>query len=191
MKKYCVILFLIFFGLSGVVYSQGGVGGDSQPTLGDSVKIPPPIEGVTPPRTDNVIQTLEQTDLKIQTSAGNVYDFRVEVADSEKERRIGMMFRRDVPEGTGMLFLFEDNVERRFWMKNTFVPLDIIFIRDDGVIVNITHNATPHSLKLLESGAKAKAALEIAGGEARRKNINIGDRIIYESLDTNEGVEAD
>ncbi|MGH1455314.1 MAG: DUF192 domain-containing protein [Alphaproteobacteria bacterium] len=173
MIKYCVALlgfigfFLFSFAFEHGVFADGG-----------AVKIPPPIEGV-PPEVFNSPQVLDSKVIQVVTSDGVDRSFNVEIADSEEERRIGMMFRTDVPVGTGMLFVFDNDAERHFWMRNTLVPLDIIFIRGDGVIIKIHHSAEPKSLRLLPSEAKARGALELYGGEALKNNINIGDRVIY------------
>ena len=79
---------------------------------------------------------------------------------------MGLMFRNVILPGTGMLFLFDDVRERTFWMKNTWVPLDIIFIREDGVIQNIHYNAEPNSLERIHSEGEVQHVLEIAGGRS-------------------------
>ncbi len=178
MIRYCVALVFLF---STIFISFGflqGVFAD-----GNAVKIPPPLEGASL-GVANAPQSLETDNIKIITSDGGALTYKVEIADDEEERRIGMMFRKDVPEGTGMLFVFDDIAKRHFWMRNTLIPLDIIFLREDGVITKIHHMAEPRSLKLLSSEVASLAALELFGGEAMKKNINIGDRVIFHAFES-------
>ncbi len=149
------------------------------------VLIPPPIEGVTPTNTPRA-QSLDVEDLSILTVDGAEHNFKVEVARDKEQQRIGMMFRNNVPDHTGMLFLFPKEAERTFWMRNTWVPLDMIFVRRDGIISHIHYNAEENSLEHIPSNGPAMAVLEIAGGEAERLRIHIGDRIIYPAF---QGVE--
>ena len=158
-----ILLLLLVLGASSCAFAQGNVGAP--------VSVPPPIVVDKP-----VPQVLETGEVKIITQQGDEFVFNAEIADEAEERRIGMMYRREVPENTGMLFIVEDEAERKFWMKNTYVPLDLLFIRQDGIIHNIAHNADPGSLSLLESHGAVKAVLEIGGNVAAEKNINVGDR---------------
>ncbi|MCL2469768.1 MAG: DUF192 domain-containing protein [Alphaproteobacteria bacterium] len=103
--------------------------------------------------------------------------FEVEEALTPEEQAHGMMFRRDVPQGTGMVFRFEAPRVASFWMKNTPVPLDIIFFDEQGLIVKIIANATPESEEPLVSDVPVIGALEIGGGEAERLGIVLGDSI--------------
>lgn len=116
--------------------------------------------------------------LSIATQRG-VRSFRVEIADTPQTREIGMMWRTDVPRGTGMLFDFHTPQPVSFWMKNTMVPLDLIFIRQNGTIARITANAVPFSLSPLPSGEPIRAVLEIAGGEAARLGLAPGQRVTH------------
>ena len=148
-----------------------------QPVSADEkpVKIPPPI-AVTPQGTP---QSLEKDSIKISTAEGKTHSFIVELAKTREEQKIGMMYRMQSEPMTGMLFLFDNVKERSFWMKNTFIPLDIIFIQKDGIIAHIHENAEPHNLKGVKSGKPVAAVLEIAGGEASNLGINVGDRVSH------------
>ncbi len=147
----------------------------------DAVTIPPPLEGIEKPYIDNSSsQSLEIANIKIYTADDKIIPFSVELAVTKAQQNKGMMFRDKIEPNTGMLFLFEDSSERAFWMKNTFIPLDIIFIREDGVIHNIAANAVPKSLKSIRSNGDVRAVLEIGGGEASRLGISLGDRVIYD-----------
>jgi hypothetical protein len=115
--------------------------------------------------------------LAIRTADGRIHRYRVEVARTPAEQAHGMMFRRRVPAGTGMYFPFPTPREAGFWMRNTLVPLDILFIGADGRVRNIAADAAPHSEAMLKSLGPVAAVLELAGGEAARLGIAPGDRV--------------
>ena len=123
-----------------------------------------------PVRPDGV-QTLE-----IATKTG-VHAFTVEIADNDAEREKGLMYRRELPEGRGMLFDFHREQEVGFWMQNTYIPLDMIFIRGDGRILRIAENTEPLSTRIISSGGAVRAVLEVIGGTARKLGIAPGDRV--------------
>jgi hypothetical protein len=116
--------------------------------------------------------------LEIVTKTG-VHPFMVEMALTPEEQAKGLMFRRSLPEGQGMLFDFKEERELTFWMKNTYVPLDMIFIRGDGTILRIARNTTPLSEKMIPSGGPARAVLEVVAGTARKLGIAPGDRVAH------------
>jgi uncharacterized membrane protein (UPF0127 family) len=101
------------------------------------------------------------------------------MALTPEEQAKGLMFRKSVPEGQGMLFDFKQERELTFWMKNTYVSLDIIFIRADGSILRIAANATPLSEKMIPSGGPARAVLEVVAGTARKLGIAPGDHVSH------------
>ena len=142
------------------------------------VKIPPPIEGLIP-KEHRKAQRLNKEDISILSANGVMHKFTVELAISPLEQRIGMMYREYITENTGMLFLFDKDSMRKFWMKNTLIPLDIIFIRSDGVIHHIHRMAEPNTLKRISSEGEVMAVLEIAGGASELAGINVGDRVLY------------
>lgn len=102
--------------------------------------------------------------------------FQVEVMRTESERARGLMFRRYMPEDRGMLFDFKTEQQVTMWMKNTYLPLDMLFFSRDGRIVNIAANAEPMSETLIPSGAPAWAVLELNGGAAARFGLKVGDQ---------------
>ena len=110
------------------------------------------------------------------------HQFHVELAVTMESRRKGLMLRPVLARDAGMLFIFPDSRRQGFWMKNTLVPLDMLFIAGDGHIVYVHHNAQPHSLTSIAPQDAAKAVLEINGGLSRRLGIAIGDRILHPSL---------
>jgi uncharacterized membrane protein (UPF0127 family) len=87
------------------------------------------------------------------------------------------MYRRELPEGRGMLFDFQAEQPVAFWMKNTYIPLDMIFIRKDGRILRIAENTEPLSERLVPSGGPVLAVLEVIGGTAKKLGIAAGDRV--------------
>ena len=106
-----------------------------------------------------------------------VLPFSVELATNDSEREHGLMDRKELPEGHGMLFDFEREGPVAFWMHNTYIPLDMIFIRADGRILRIAENAEPLSDRLIPSGGPVRAVLEVIGGTARKLGIAPGDRV--------------
>jgi uncharacterized membrane protein (UPF0127 family) len=120
-------------------------------------------------------RALDRNTVEIASKSG-VHVFTVEIADTEPARERGLMFRKDLPAGKGMLFDFRREQEVGFWMKNTLIPLDMLFIAGNGRIVSIAHDATPMSETVIRSGAPVKAVLEVAGGTARRLGIEPGDK---------------
>jgi uncharacterized protein len=119
---------------------------------------------------------LDRNTVEIASSTG-VHVFTVEVADTDATREKGLMYRKDLPDGRGMLFDFFRDQPVGFWMKNTYIPLDMIFIRSDGRIVSIAENTEPMSERVVPSGAPVRAVLEVKGGTARRLGIQPGDQV--------------
>lgn len=101
----------------------------------------------------------------------------VEIADDEQERAHGLMFRKTLSEDGGMLFVFPRQEPRSFWMKNTPLPLDILFLAADGEIVAIVRDTTPFSTASINSIEPAKYALEVNAGYCARHGVNVGDRV--------------
>jgi uncharacterized membrane protein (UPF0127 family) len=116
--------------------------------------------------------------LEIASKTG-VHAFSVEMALTPEEQARGLMFRRSLPEGQGMLFDFKREQELSFWMKNTFVSLDMIFIRADGRVLRIAENTEPLSERLVPSNGQARAVLEVVSGTARKLGIAAGDRVAH------------
>ncbi len=117
-----------------------------------------------------------QATLEIASKTG-VHAFSVEIAETEAEREKGLMFRKDLPEGRGMLFDFHREQDVGFWMKNTYIPLDMIFIRGDGRILRIAENTQPLSTRIIPSNGPVRWVLEVIGGTARKLGIAAGDRV--------------
>ena len=121
-----------------------------------------------PVRADG-IETLEIV------TAGGTRSVQVEIAKDDAARQRGLMYRRFMPSEHGMLFEFEREAPQSFWMKNTYIPLDMIFISQTGVVTNIVANAEPLSERVIPSGPPCAAVLELNGGAAAAMGMKVGD----------------
>ena len=110
-------------------------------------------------------------DLEIINDKGTSVFFKVEVATKRNDQIRGLMFREHLDKNAGMLFLFKIEKNTKFWMKNTYIPLDIIFINKNGTVNNIIFNTKPMSLKSIKSKGKVLAVLEINAGEIEANKI--------------------
>lgn len=119
---------------------------------------------------------LEQVPLTIESS-GKTHRFTVEVAETGEQQAQGLMFRKELAPDRGMIFPRDPPGDASFWMKNTLIPLDIIFVRTDGTIARIAENAIPMSLDPIPSLEPVGAVLEIAGGRSAELGIKAGDRV--------------
>lgn len=128
---------------------------------------------------------LPKSSLVINTPNG-ARTFSVELANTNESREIGMMWRTYIGRTEGMLFDFYTPRVANFWMKNTLVSLDLIYIRSDGVIATIVRNAKPLDLKPLSSKVPVRAVLEIAGGEADRQGIKEGQTVKHTIFGNNK-----
>ena len=116
--------------------------------------------------------------LEIATKSG-VHIFSVEMAATDDERQKGLMYRRELADGKGMLFDFSPEQQISMWMKNTYISLDMIFIRADGRISRIAENTEPESTKIISSGGLARGVLEVPAGTAQKYGIAPGDRVSH------------
>ncbi|MCW5691326.1 MAG: DUF192 domain-containing protein [Pseudolabrys sp.] len=123
-------------------------------------------------------RALETSTLEIASKNG-VHAFTVELAQTEAERAKGLMYRKELPEGQGMLFDFKKDQEVAFWMENTYIPLDMIFIRGDGTIARIEQNTTPLSTRNIPSGAPVRGVLEVIAGTVKKLGIAPGDKVAH------------
>ena len=120
--------------------------------------------------------TLPLSDLVITTAKGP-QRFKVELADNDTTRSRGMMFRTSMAPDAGMLFDFKQEQLASFWMRNTLLPLDMLFIKADGTILNIHQRAIPHDESGVNSTGPVRAVLEVNGGTVSRLGIKPGDRV--------------
>jgi uncharacterized membrane protein (UPF0127 family) len=122
--------------------------------------------------------TLPTEQLTIISDDGTKHLFNVELAITEQQQDTGLMFRKAVPADTGMLFPWPRPQVSDMWMKNTIVPLDMVFIGADGTIKAIAENTVPYSLRDISSGVPVLATLELQAGITAALNINVGDKVI-------------
>ena len=116
--------------------------------------------------------------LEIVTKSG-VQVFSVEMATTEEEKTTGLMYRKELADGKGMLFDFTPEQQVSMWMKNTYISLDMIFILADGRILRIAENTEPESTRIISSGGLAKGVLEVIAGTAKKYGIAPGDRVAH------------
>jgi uncharacterized membrane protein (UPF0127 family) len=121
-------------------------------------------------------QALEPLTVK---SGDKVHAFQVEVADSEEETQRGLMNRAELGKDRGMIFDFGQPRETGMWMKNTLIPLDMLFLDTDGTVLAIAENARPHSLRVINPGFVVKGVLEINGGQSAELGIKPGDTVVH------------
>jgi uncharacterized membrane protein (UPF0127 family) len=171
-KKWFVWIILIAVGIwiATLVLPSGGAFKKIQPEANRPAKYEPKFkyEGdlwVIQPETKDTLKAL-----------------KIEFADTESKRQFGMMYRKQMDPETGMLFLMEYKRPQSFYMRNTYVPLDIIYIDDDFTVVSIQRNAEPLNTKSLPSEGPALYVLEVFGGEAEKIGIDKGTIIRWERL---------
>ncbi len=119
----------------------------------------------------------ERSELRIETADGAVHGFRVYLARTSKQHARGLMFVSELAADQGMLFAYRRPRRVSMWMKNTLIPLDMLFLRADGTIANIAQRTVPGSLAAINSDGKVRGVLELNGGTAARLGIAPGDRV--------------
>lgn len=124
------------------------------------------------------LQTFGKGKLTIQTSGGR-HEFSVEIAQRPSQHAQGLMFRRHLAADAGMLFLYRQTQRASMWMKNTYVPLDMLYIDGQGTIVGFSERAVPGSLEVITSKSAVNAVLEVNSGTVSRLKIAVGDKIIH------------
>ena len=140
-------------------------------------------DDAAPPGAAAPFPDLPRAEIQAITASGR-HDFKIWIADNDRSRQQGLMYIKDLPADQGMLFLFERPQFASFWMKNTYLSLDIVFIAADGVVVNIAHNTLPLSLKSIESVAPVTGVLELEAGTAARIGLVAGDRVRHPAFAT-------
>lgn len=136
-------------------------------------------DGDSPP--GDLFPHLSQTGIEINTATGK-HRFRAWIAADDRSRARGLKFVRSLPPDQGMLFLFDQEQPVSFWMQDTYLPLDLLFIRADGTVVTVRHRATPLREDPIDSELPVKAVLELSGGTASRIALESGDRVISPAL---------
>ncbi|MGE0258135.1 MAG: DUF192 domain-containing protein [Alphaproteobacteria bacterium] len=127
------------------------------------------------------LQTFPTGEVTIE-SAGGPHKFTVEIATTPAQMEQGLMFRRTLAPDAGMLFVFKTPSKAAMWMKNTVIPLDMLFIDAQGRVINIAERRVPESLDTIGADAPARAVLELNGGTAQRLGIKPGDRVSSPAL---------
>jgi uncharacterized protein len=125
------------------------------------------------------LDSFPKAQLEIRSGKGT-HQFEIWIAETPSQQQQGLMFVRDLPEDRGMLFVAQPPRPFNMWMKNTFIPLDMVFIGADGRIASIAERTTPHSLDIVSSGVAVGAILELKGGEAARRALRPGDRVTWQ-----------
>lgn len=137
-------------------------------------------------RAENPVATVADSGLRVVpvtlVTARGRHAIAAEVAVSSAEQAKGLMDRDSLAADAGMLFPFSPPRPASFWMKNTRIPLDIVFIRTDGTVIRVAEKATPYSLDPIDSGEPAAAVLELVGGRAAALGLKPGDRIVWPAL---------
>ena len=122
--------------------------------------------------------TFNRSKLRVVTKSGK-HEFIVEIAVTDRQYSQGLMFRQSLAKNAGMLFDYKVPTSITMWMKNTFIPLDMIFIGNDGRVINVVQRAIPFSENVISSAGKARGVLEVNGGTASRLGIKPGDKILH------------
>ena len=122
--------------------------------------------------------TFDRSKLQIITKTGK-HEFIVEIAVTNRQHAQGLMFRQSLAKNAGMLFDYKVPTPISMWMKNTFIPLDMIFIDNGGKVINIVQRAIPFSENVISSAGKARGVLEVNGGTASRLGIIPGDKVLH------------
>lgn len=122
------------------------------------------------------------TDTLVLKTESGAHSYTVEVANTDRERAMGLMFRRSLPEASGMIFLYDPPQRVGMWMRNTYIPLDMIFIASDGTVRRVATNTEPFSTDIIASGEPVAAVLELNAGQAAKIGVKPGDRVVFPGL---------
>ncbi|MGV1753123.1 DUF192 domain-containing protein [Agrobacterium sp. CG674] len=125
----------------------------------------------------NAQESFAKEPLTIETSSGKKLEFSVELATTDGQRQQGLMFRKSMAPTDGMLFDFKIDRDVTMWMRNTLIPLDMVFISKDGKVTHVHANAVPHSEDIISSRGPVRFVLELNGGTAKQLGIDRGDTV--------------
>jgi len=146
------------------------------------VKTPIPVIGLLIALIASVTACQAEPKVTITTKDGRKVSFAVEIADTPSKREMGLQYRRDLAADRGMIFLFPAQSQQSFWMKNTPLPLDMIFINRERKIVGIVEQTVPFSLDPRSVTAPSQFVLEINGGLSKRHGIKTGDPVRFDDI---------
>ncbi|HUU25425.1 MAG TPA: DUF192 domain-containing protein [Methyloceanibacter sp.] len=119
--------------------------------------------------------------LVLKTNSGE-HRYTVEIATTNGERATGLMFRRSLPEDAGMIFIYDPPQQVSMWMRNTYIPLDMVFITAEGRVRRVEANTEPFSTDVINSGGAVAAVLELNAGQAAKTGVRPGDQVIFPGL---------
>jgi len=137
----------------------------------------PAVNSGTMPDLDG---SFDFTVLQVVNDAGEQLEFDVYLAREPDQQLRGLMYVREMPDTTGMLFIYDSDDIRSMWMKNTFIPLDMVFVRGDGTVATVIADTTPRSLRSNQSTEPVRFVLELNAGTSRRLGIGTGSRLVWE-----------
>jgi uncharacterized membrane protein (UPF0127 family) len=132
--------------------------------------------------TKDLDRVFRRSTLQIATPDARLHHFNTWIADDDQRRARGLMFIKQLRPDDSMLFIYPQPQRVAMWMKNTYVPLDIVFVAPDGKVINVARNTEPLSLKTIESGGIALAVIELPAGTAARLKITPGAQVIHDEL---------
>lgn len=124
-------------------------------------------------------RSFPRSTLQIATPDARLHKFKVWLADEPRRRERGLMFVKQLADDEGMLFVYEQPMGISMWMKNTFIPLDMVFVAADGKVINVVENTEPQSLKTIDSAGAALGVVELKGGTAKKLRIAKGARVMH------------
>jgi uncharacterized membrane protein (UPF0127 family) len=148
-----------------------------------AVSVAGAITGASTADAGQGLASFSRDSLVLRTADGGEHRFEVELALSPEQRSQGLMFRRSLAADAGMLFVYPSTGRVSMWMKNTLIPLDMLFIADDGTVEKIVERTVPLSLATISSDGPVRAVLEINGGSASRLGLRAGDRVLYRAFE--------
>lgn len=164
----------------------------NRPTFWLIVAIIPLLAGCSPqpeartPQGTGLDAMFERDDLVVVSKDGSRHQFVVYLATSPDQQRRGLMFVRELPERTGMLFVYDGEATRSMWMKNTFIPLDMFFIRADGTVSSIAYHTEPQSLESVAALEPVRYVLELNAGMAKTLSIDKYSRVEWDGMPSDE-----
>lgn len=151
--------------------------------LGSFLGFALPAAGTSPADAQQGLASFPRDSLVLHTADGTERALDVELAVSREQQAQGLMYRQSLAADAGMLFIYRPAREVSMWMRNTVIPLDMLFIAEDGEIVKIVERAVPFSLTTISSDRRVRAVLEINGGMVNRLGIRPGDRLVHPAFE--------